>query len=168
MRKDLSIEQQSVQAIHAAMEAARHFLPVGQTHPHLALLGVESENQLLIALDRIQSAGIKVQKFHEPDIGGQLTAIATESLSGDRRKLFKRYRLLQHKDEESPHVVATLRLYKRLLALDQEGKNDSVEADEIRDQVDFHWRNLTHVELDYVREKCVELSGDSLKGNDHV
>jgi hypothetical protein len=43
-------------------------------------------------LDRI---GIRTRVFHEPDIGNQATALATEPVYGDDRKYFKKYRLLK-------------------------------------------------------------------------
>jgi hypothetical protein len=61
------------------------------------LLGVQGEEQLLDAFRRISESGIRCIPFREPDIGNQLTAIATEPIVGDSRRSFKKYRLLSLK-----------------------------------------------------------------------
>jgi hypothetical protein len=43
---------------------------------------------------RLADLGVRHRAFHEPDIGDQLTAIATEPLSRHHKRLFRRYRLL--------------------------------------------------------------------------
>jgi len=94
VRKDLPPNQQAVQACHAAIEAARTILPAHAEHPHLALLGVKSERQLKNVCEQLQQHDIAYQSFREPDIGNALTAIATAPLSGDARKLFKKFNCL--------------------------------------------------------------------------
>ncbi len=95
IRKDLSFEQQVVQSAHAAIEAAHHLIPPELEHPHLCLCGVKGEIQLQAAADRLDQAGIKYRAFIEPDIGDQWTALATESVSGEDRRHFKRYNCLK-------------------------------------------------------------------------
>lgn len=95
VRKDLSPSQQAVQAAHAAIEATRHFLTPDAEHPHLVLCGIASEVQLSNALARAQACGICCKPFFESDLDGQLTAFATEPLSGIARNHFRRYNLLQ-------------------------------------------------------------------------
>jgi hypothetical protein len=43
----------------------------------------------------MKKAGIQYREFIEPDIGNQWTAVASEPLTGDRRKHFSNYRLLR-------------------------------------------------------------------------
>jgi hypothetical protein len=84
-----------VQACHASIEAARAFLPSDHEHPSLVVCGVRDAFRLSRCLDRLSAAGVRCRAFHEPDLGGQLTALATEPISGPIRRLFRRYRLLQ-------------------------------------------------------------------------
>ena len=55
---------------------------------------VKGETKLQMTADRLAQAGIKYREFREPDIGNQLTAIATEPLIGDRRAPLKHFQLL--------------------------------------------------------------------------
>lgn len=98
MRRDLPAAQIAVQAIHAAIEAARHFLAPDQAHPHLVLCSVGSERDLLAAADRLDRLGIRFQIFREPDRAGEATALATEPLGPDRRGPLARYPCLTRLD----------------------------------------------------------------------
>lgn len=84
VRKDISKSQQAVQAGHAVAE---YLLRVPNTHwdnGTLIYLGVKNERELIEWGNKLSSwIG-----FREPDIGNQLTAIATEE------NLFKNMRLL--------------------------------------------------------------------------
>lgn len=95
MRNDLSNAQKAVQVGHACIEVGRSFLPTDGEHPSLIIFGIKSEPKLLSISDHLRSLGIKVREFREPDIGNQLTAIATEPVGGDRRHLFSKYCLLK-------------------------------------------------------------------------
>ena len=97
-RSDLSFPQQAVQACHAAMEASVAFYdPQVKEHPHLALCAVKNEQQLLNAARMLDSNGVKFSAWREPDLKHQLTAIATEPLSGNNRQIMRRYQLLKAK-----------------------------------------------------------------------
>ena len=61
-------------------------------HPHLVVLGIGSEFQLQHVAARLEALGIQYQSFNEPDLGGQLTSLATEPLAMQERKLMQRYR----------------------------------------------------------------------------
>jgi hypothetical protein len=98
VRRDLPAAQIAVQAIHAAIEAARHFLTPDQTHPHLVLCSVGSERDLLAAADRLERLGIRFRIFCEPDRSGEVTALATEPLGPDRRGPLARYPCLTRLD----------------------------------------------------------------------
>lgn len=97
VREDLSPSQMAVQSCHAAIEATRAFAPgQDQEHPHLVLLSVKNEDELLKAYERLQHYGIQVAKFQEPDRNNETTAIATAPIPGDseQRRLFRNYKLL--------------------------------------------------------------------------
>jgi hypothetical protein len=93
VRQDLSQPQQVVQACHAAIEAAR-LLPQQLAHPHLVVIGIPDERQLCRCLEHLRRVGIAHRPFHEPDRGNELTALATEPVFGQRRRLLRRYRCL--------------------------------------------------------------------------
>jgi hypothetical protein len=59
------------------------------------VLGVPSVDHLWSALDRLQAAGIGLTVFHEPDDGLGNTAAATEPVTVERRRLFRRYPVWQ-------------------------------------------------------------------------
>lgn len=95
VRTDLSPPQQSVQAAHAVLEASRNgILPVDLVHPHIIICGVADEMALAHQHSRIKSAGIKALPFFEPDRAGEMTALATEPLFGDKRRHMRKLRLL--------------------------------------------------------------------------
>ena len=98
VRKDISSPQIAVQACHAVIEAAPK-ISSDREHPHLVLIGVRSELQLVNAHRRLSALGVRCsQPFCEPDMGDQLTAFATEPVSGDSRQLFKNYQCLREVD----------------------------------------------------------------------
>jgi hypothetical protein len=98
VRRDLPAPQVVVQAVHAAIDSARHHLPVGRPHPHLVLCRVPGEPELLAAADRLDRLGIRIHLFREPDHDGETTALATEPLGPDRRGPLARYPCLTRSD----------------------------------------------------------------------
>jgi hypothetical protein len=81
-RRDIPPGAQACQATHAALEFAF-------THPEIAvgwhrssnvvvLLGVPDELHLTWLVADVAAAGLRVAPFHEPDLGGSLTAAALE------------------------------------------------------------------------------------------
>lgn len=103
VRKDLPIEQQACQAIHAAIEAARNFTLPNEP-PHLVLCGVSSEAKLHDVSNRLLEAGVRYYGYHEPDQNYELTAIATEPLQGDKRRHLRRYQVLKMNSHDSVSV----------------------------------------------------------------
>lgn len=99
MRCDLPPPQQAVQACHACIEMARTLLPPGDEHPHLVLCGVRSELQLRKVLRHLERIEVAFRTFFEPDLEGQLTAVATEVVRGELRDSFRRYQCLRGPDE---------------------------------------------------------------------
>lgn len=57
-----------------------------------------SERDLLAAADRLDRAGIRFTLFREPDRNNEATALATEPLYADRRRVLARYPCLTRSD----------------------------------------------------------------------
>lgn len=96
VRTDLSPSQQIVQSCHAVIEASGTISP-NLDHPHLVLCGVKSEEQLAHSLQSLREKGIVCKPFYEADLGGQLTAFATEPIFDDQRQFFRKFQLLKAK-----------------------------------------------------------------------
>lgn len=94
VRKDLPQSQIVVQAAHAAIESARKFLLAKTEHPHLVVCGVENEEELLKCEKHLDAKGILATIFHEEDRNNEATALASEPVFCEQRKIFRRYRLL--------------------------------------------------------------------------
>jgi len=77
------------------MELGRQVLNPTSEHPSLIVFGIKSEPKLRSIAEHLKSLGITLREFTEPDIGDQLTAIATEPICGERRQLFAKYCLLK-------------------------------------------------------------------------
>ena len=76
IREDLSPEQQTVQAIHAAMAAtAEHGGLTPDTR--LALLSVKDQPHLLTLAGQLEQSGARFSLFEEPDHGIGFSALAT-------------------------------------------------------------------------------------------
>ena len=101
VREDLSIAQQAVQACHACLDSGK-YLPHSGDHPHLCLLTVRNEEQLL-EWERWLSTQTQfgVRSFREPDLGDSLTAIAVVGVRGRDRNVFRNLPLFQ---KEKAHV----------------------------------------------------------------
>lgn len=95
VRKDLSPAQITVQSCHAFGDACRKFLKEDDVHPHLVVLVLKNENKLREIENRLKEAGIKYTAFLEDDMDNQMTAIATEPVSGETRNFFSKYMLLK-------------------------------------------------------------------------
>jgi hypothetical protein len=94
VRRDLPPAQQVVQSCHAVAEAARSLLPPDHQHPHIVVCGVRDERTLRQSHDRLVRQGVRCRAFIEPDLGNQLTALATEPVFDGTRRLFRRFQLL--------------------------------------------------------------------------
>ncbi|HEV3118357.1 MAG TPA: hypothetical protein VGY58_15010 [Gemmataceae bacterium] len=90
----MSHPQQVVQACHASLEAARTFLPLSCEHPFVVVCGIRDEPRLFRCIERLEKAGVRYRAFFEPDLGDQLTAVATEPVHGSKRSMFRNYQLL--------------------------------------------------------------------------
>lgn len=81
-RSDISPGYQAVQSMHALRQfTADHPEIDAQWYSesnHLALLSVNDEVNLMKLITKADSQNIRWSAFREPDIGGQITAIALE------------------------------------------------------------------------------------------
>ena len=84
VRKDLSLQQQIIQASHAVDEMAKVDVQSSNTN-FITLIGVDDETALHEISSHLDSHGILYHKFYEPDVQ-QHTAIATSPLIGKQRK----------------------------------------------------------------------------------
>lgn len=82
VREDLPPGPQAVQSVHAAIQFVHEHPEIeGRWYAgsnHLALLSVADEAALRKLLRRAEARGLATSRFHEPDLGGQLTAAAFE------------------------------------------------------------------------------------------
>ena len=98
VRQDISPEYQAVQGMHAAAKMG-HYCHSLCTNIHfddlyLTLIGVPDVQGLFDAIKDATALGCKVYNFYEPDLGGQLTAVATSPIRMcDRKRLLSYKRL---------------------------------------------------------------------------
>lgn len=94
VRRDIPVEQQIVQAGHAALEAGIYLGDRNQSEPSsLVVIGVKNQYQLEKAIKDLETKGIKTISFFEPSWDYGLTAFGTEPLTQDQRILLRRYQL---------------------------------------------------------------------------
>ena len=89
VRRDLSTSQQAVQAGHAVAKLVQRGLP-HSWNGTLVYLGVNDEDRLDDWKQKLATRDIEHIEFREPDIGDELTAIATV----DPGKVFSKLKLL--------------------------------------------------------------------------
>lgn len=94
-RNDLSIPQRAVQSCHAAIEATREFLRANDEHPYIVLCSTKNQNSLMKIVKTLYEQNIRLKVFREPDIGNELTSIATQPLYGEQRKAMTKYQLMK-------------------------------------------------------------------------
>jgi hypothetical protein len=94
VRSDLPKEHQVVQASHAAIKAAKKF-GHPEIHQNLVVCHVKDENELIHWSRILFGNDVDYQMFQESDMDNQVTALATEHVQGEKRKIFKKLRLLQ-------------------------------------------------------------------------
>lgn len=92
MRTDIPLADQLVQVGHVCLEAGHQFTQPPEAC-HLALIGVPSQEALLGTVAQMAMAGIRCAVFYEPDDALGYTAVCTEPVTGDTRRLFKRFSL---------------------------------------------------------------------------
>ncbi len=93
VRTDISLAQQIVQAAHAAAEAGRRFYRPEHDVASLIVLAVTDVEALYRVRERLLGHQIEHEMFYEPDDRMGDSAIGTEPLCGERRRLLRRYPL---------------------------------------------------------------------------
>lgn len=79
IRKDLSHAQRAVQGGHAIAQFLLDNPSTEWDNGTLVFLGVSSEKHLYNWKEKLYNQGIEYSEFREPDIGDQLTALASVS-----------------------------------------------------------------------------------------
>lgn len=92
VRADLIAPQYAVQASHAAIESCRQRIP--NFHPSVICLTVEDENALKTVIKYLAEIEITFSIFCENDLNNTITAIATQEITHEQRKIFRKFKLL--------------------------------------------------------------------------
>lgn len=98
VRTDISLAQQLVQVAHAAAEAGRAFYRPEHGIASAIVLAVPGKAALLAAQAKLVARGVATELFHEPDFGIGDSALATEPLSDEQRKLLRSWPLWRAPD----------------------------------------------------------------------
>ena len=94
VRRDIPLQQQLVQASHAALEAGIKFGNKHQIDPSsIVLIGVKSEEQLKNANEYVKSKNIDTVMFYEPDFDMGYSAFATVPVTTEMKHNFRKFQL---------------------------------------------------------------------------
>jgi len=95
VRKNISPEQRAVQACHASFELGLICQDSDMRNSTLILLVAPDEEYLKNAKEAVESFGIKVKTFFEPDMGNQMTSWSCIVYEHERIH-FEPYRTLKY------------------------------------------------------------------------
>ena len=96
IRRDLSIPQQVVQSVHAAIEASkRYHLSNHDEHPSVISIGVKTETALQNFKNFVHELGFHYEEFREPDRDNELTSVAVFPVDEDQKVKFRKFQLLK-------------------------------------------------------------------------
>lgn len=99
VRSDISSEQQIVQASHAILEASQKFgYPKHKTS--IIILEAKNKEDLFSAHHYLNKNNINNYMFYEPDFEMGESALATEALYGENRKILRKFKLINHKRKD--------------------------------------------------------------------
>jgi hypothetical protein len=93
VRTDIPIGYQIVQAGHACFEMGMQVLNKPDVVSHMVLCSIINEEDLDKLGFFLKGHNIAYHKFYEPDYETGHTAICTEPIYGEQRKLFKKFKL---------------------------------------------------------------------------
>lgn len=93
VRQDITLAQQIVQSNHATFEAARRSKLDHNEIPYCIVIGVPDKAALRRVIEKLKGLGIGHHEYHEPDYDLGLTAVATDPLGPDHRRMLSNYRL---------------------------------------------------------------------------
>lgn len=82
-----------MQAVHAAHAAGVRYRPDPNRTLSVVVCEAKSSEHLECITSDLRDKGVAHVVFHEPDMGGVSTSIATEPVGDQERRLLKRYRL---------------------------------------------------------------------------
>ena len=91
VRQDIAVADQMVQVGHVCYESGLRFK--ADPHTYLVLCAVANEEELLAVEEHLGCHNIESHKFHEPDDNMGFTTLCSAPVSGEHRKLFRKYRL---------------------------------------------------------------------------
>lgn len=109
VREDITPPAQAVQSCHACIEATSAFsLEKLQDHPSVIILAAKNEQKLHQIRRYLVENDVQHVHFYdnasvlglandETDFSDQLTALATQPIAGDKRRLFRKFQLLRAK-----------------------------------------------------------------------
>jgi hypothetical protein len=97
VRTDITVEQQVVQASHAAFEAGMRWHAPGAEVASLIVLGVPHKESLTRAARKLAGLGVDHHVFFEPDFGMGESALGTRPLVGAERAALAGYPLWKHR-----------------------------------------------------------------------
>ena len=106
VRTDISVEQQMVQAAHAAAEASRRFYEPHHGVASLIILAASGVPGLVKAQTQLEARGVEHTVFFEPDWEMGYSAIGTRPLLDSERPLLRGWQLwkLKAPARETPAV----------------------------------------------------------------
>ena len=82
--EDLPSQHQAVQACHASVAAGRDLVKIQE--PYLILVTIPTASDLVQLSVRLTKAGIEHRVFHEEDLNGRATALATRPIVQKERR----------------------------------------------------------------------------------
>lgn len=95
-RLDIKQPHRTVQVAHGAWAARNTFGNPNEPHPNLVVCGVAGERELEEVFEDLKAKGVPVLAWSEEDMGGQMTAVASAPLKGNKeRRPFKKFQLLR-------------------------------------------------------------------------
>lgn len=104
VRTDIPIEDQVCQVAHAARLAGKRFKHKASTH--LVLLQVDNLDALENLMTEL-SGRVGFESHYEPDDDMGFTALATDTVEPESRKLFRKYRLWRFECRESGESISS-------------------------------------------------------------
>ena len=94
-RQDISPEQQVVQTAHVALKLGCVFgADIKPDETYFTVVGVRNQEALLAAMRILIAFEFPFTDFVEPDMGGELTSIATTPIDEDKRGPLLAFNLL--------------------------------------------------------------------------
>lgn len=112
VRQDLSKEYQLVQAAHVAMKAGyelchsqgicKDHRDCDPDHLYFTVVGVANEHELRKSIQELTDKSVEFVVFREPDIGNEITAVASMPIAVNKRGSLLKHKLLSFTLGEFP------------------------------------------------------------------